>query len=70
MANEVSKIYNDIAELLNVARAKAYHTVNTIMVETYWKIGQRIIEEEKLIKNFINKVYNRVVSLVKEAQVD
>ena len=32
MANEVSKIYNDIAELLNVARAKAYHTVNSIMV--------------------------------------
>ena len=47
MANEVSKIYNDIAELLNVARAKAYHTVNSIMVETYWKIGQRIVEEEQ-----------------------
>ena len=47
MANEVSKIYNDIAELLNIARAKAYHTVNSIMVETYWKIGQRIVEEEQ-----------------------
>ena len=47
MSNEVSKIYNDIAELLNIARAKAYHTVNSIMVETYWKIGQRIVEEEQ-----------------------
>ena len=47
MANEVSKIYSDIAELLNIARAKAYHTVNSIMVETYWKIGQRIVEEEQ-----------------------
>ena len=47
MANEISKIYTDIAELLNVARAKAYHTVNSIMVETYWKIGQRIVEEEQ-----------------------
>lgn len=47
MANEISKIYNDIAELLNIARAKAYHTVNSIMVETYWKIGQRIVEEEQ-----------------------
>lgn len=46
MKNNVSKIYSDIAELLNVARAKAYNTVNTIMVETYWKIGQRIVEEE------------------------
>ena len=33
MSNEVSKIYSDIAELLNIARAKAYHTVNSIMVE-------------------------------------
>ena len=48
MANEISKIYNDIAELLNIARAKAYHTVNSIMVETYWKIGQRIVEEEQV----------------------
>lgn len=47
MANEVSKIYSDIAGLLNVARAKAYHAVNSIMVETYWKIGQRIVEEEQ-----------------------
>lgn len=47
MANEVSKIYSDIAELLNVARVKAYHAVNSIMVETYWKIGQRIVEEEQ-----------------------
>lgn len=47
MANEVSKIYNDIAELLNVARSRAYHSVNSIMVETYWKIGQRIVEEEQ-----------------------
>ena len=47
MANEISKIYSDIAELLNVARAKAYHTVNSIMVEAYWKIGQRIVEEEQ-----------------------
>lgn len=47
MANEVYKIYNDIAELLNIARSRAYHSVNSIMVETYWKIGQRIVEEEQ-----------------------
>ena len=35
MTNEVSKIYTDITELLNVARAKTYHVVNSIMVETY-----------------------------------
>ena len=47
MTNKVLKIYTDIAELLNVARAKTYHVVNSIMVETYWKIGQRIVEEEQ-----------------------
>lgn len=47
MSNEVSKIYNDIAELLNMARSRAYHSVNSIMVETYWRIGQRIVEEEQ-----------------------
>lgn len=47
MANEVLKIYTDIAELLNFARTKAYHSVNSIMVETYWRIGQRIVEEEQ-----------------------
>ena len=47
MSQEISKIYTDIAALLNIARAKAYHTVNSIMVETYWKIGQRIVEEEQ-----------------------
>lgn len=45
MANEISKIYNDIEELLKVARSKAYHAINSIMVETYWKIGQRIVKE-------------------------
>lgn len=51
MTNEVSKIYTDIAELLNIARAKTYHVVNSIMVETYWKIGQRIVEEEQAGKS-------------------
>ncbi|MCD8024703.1 MAG: PDDEXK nuclease domain-containing protein [Candidatus Gastranaerophilales bacterium] len=47
MANGVSKIYSDIAELLKTARSKACVTVNSIMVKTYWKIGQRIVEEEQ-----------------------
>lgn len=47
MSNEILKVYTDIKELLEIARSKAYHTVNSIMVETYWKIGQRIVEEEQ-----------------------
>ena len=42
-----STFFSDIANLLTVARVKAYRAVNSIMVETYWLIGQRIVEEEQ-----------------------
>ena len=42
-----SNFYSDIIKLLNEARSKAYRTVNSLMVETYWKIGERIVEEEQ-----------------------
>lgn len=51
MKNEISKIYSDIATLLNTARSKTYHSVNSIMVETYWTIGKRIVEEEQAVKS-------------------
>lgn len=51
MKNEISKIYSDIATLLNTARSKTYHSVNSIMVETYWTIGKRIVEEEQAGKS-------------------
>ncbi len=52
MENEIEKVgsgfFEDITKLLVVARASAYRTVNSIMVETYWKIGRRIVEEEQM----------------------
>ncbi len=39
--------YNDIRTILQKARNKAYSTVNTAMVEAYWNIGKRIVEEEQ-----------------------
>lgn len=41
------KFFNDIKDILNIARAKTYSIVNSVMVETYWKIGKRIFEEEQ-----------------------
>ena len=32
---KISKIYKDIEELLIIARARSYHAVNSVMVETY-----------------------------------
>lgn len=34
-------------EILKNARQKAYTAVNSAMVEAYWKIGRRIVEEEQ-----------------------
>ncbi len=42
-----SSFVQDIKVIVGQARLKAYSAVNTAMVEAYWKIGQRIVEEEQ-----------------------
>ncbi len=47
---ELDKQKNYIAEVKQIlaqARQKAYTAVNTAMVEAYWLIGKRIVEEEQ-----------------------
>ncbi len=44
---EITTFHTDITLILQNARDKAYSTVNTVMVEAYWLIGQRIVEEEQ-----------------------
>lgn len=39
--------FADIACILQSGRASAYRAVNTAMVQTYWHMGQRIVEEEQ-----------------------
>jgi predicted nuclease of restriction endonuclease-like (RecB) superfamily len=39
--------YNDIRSILQQARNKAYSAVNYAMVEAYWSIGKRIVDEEQ-----------------------
>jgi hypothetical protein len=41
----------DIKQIIISARAKAYTAVNSAMLEAYWLIGKRIIEEEQHGKN-------------------
>lgn len=43
----LTPIYADIKIILEHARSKARSAVNAAMVEAYWQIGQRIIEEEQ-----------------------
>jgi len=47
MNNIARNFYSDIREILAQARSKAYSVINTAMVEAYWLIGKRIVEEEQ-----------------------
>jgi len=40
-------VFADVAQILQAGRSQALRAVNTAMVQTYWKLGQRIVEEEQ-----------------------
>jgi len=42
-----SRLLEDVRAILQNARQKTFATVNTLMVEAYWLIGQRIVQEEQ-----------------------
>ena len=44
---QTTQYITDIKQIITSARAKAYTAVNTAMVEAYWLIGKRIVEEEQ-----------------------
>jgi len=47
MANLDKSFFTDIRQIIEQARRKAYSAVNFAMVEAYWHIGKRIVEEEQ-----------------------
>ena len=49
MINDLSttSFYSDIRQILEASRQKVYTAVNSAMVEAYWQIGKRIVEEEQ-----------------------
>ncbi|MFT4062989.1 MAG: DUF1016 N-terminal domain-containing protein [Edaphocola sp.] len=48
MSLQKPEIYiSEIKAILEKARQKAYQAVNSAMVEAYWLIGKRIVEEEQ-----------------------
>lgn len=46
-SDAASKVYQNIAAILETARANAYRAVNDVMVQAYWEIGRVIVEEEQ-----------------------
>jgi predicted nuclease of restriction endonuclease-like (RecB) superfamily len=51
LTNSDNIFYNDIRAILNEARNKTYRFINSAMVETYWQIGKRIVEQEQQGEN-------------------
>lgn len=45
--NSLTAFYADVKQILEQARGKARSAVNAAMVEAYWLIGRRIVEEEQ-----------------------
>ena len=70
MATNIVKtsFYNEIRHILHVARNKAYSAVNTAMVEAYWMIGKRIVEEEQLGEKRAGYGQELIKNLSKELQ--
>ncbi|MFN3665957.1 MAG: YhcG family protein [Sediminibacterium sp.] len=46
-----TRFFTEVSALLEQGRNKAYRSVNAIMVETYWQMGKRIVEEEQKGQN-------------------
>lgn len=44
---ELTVFYSDIRQILQNARSRAYSEINRAMVEAYWLICKRIVEEEQ-----------------------
>lgn len=40
-------LYQDVCSIIDHGREKAYNAVSQQMIETYWNIGRRIVEEEQ-----------------------
>lgn len=45
--SELTSFHADIKVILEQARSQARSAVNSAMVEAYWLIGQRIVQEEQ-----------------------
>ena len=43
----MNPLFSAIALIINQARKRATTTVNVVLLETYWQIGQLITEDER-----------------------
>jgi predicted nuclease of restriction endonuclease-like (RecB) superfamily len=72
MKKEIAKtnLYEDIKDILAEARNKVYKAVNFTMVEAYWNIGKRIVEEEQKGKKRAGYGKHLIIELAKRLTID
>jgi len=46
-----SKFVDEVKQIITDGRKQAYNSINAVMIETYWNIGKRIVEQEQNGKN-------------------
>jgi len=68
--NELDDFYSSIRTILSQARRKAYGAVNFAMVEAYWQIGKRIVEEEQKGRERAGYGENLIKELSKNLSAD
>ena len=66
MMSEISNFIVEIKTLLNQARNKVYKSVNSIMTQTYFEIGKRIVQEEQRGKSRADYGKNLLKNLSQE----
>jgi hypothetical protein len=59
LTNPENAFFREVREILAEARRKAATSVNFIMVEAYWRIGARIVEQEQ--KGEARAAYGQVI---------
>lgn len=42
-----SNLFHDVQDIVEAGKSAAYQSVNAAMLMTYWKIGERIVQEEQ-----------------------
>ncbi|CAA6680080.1 Unannotated [Lentimonas sp. CC4] len=45
--SDANEFFSEVKEILQRARGQAVKTINSVMVEAYWSIGERIVKEEQ-----------------------
>ena len=49
LANDLTntRLYNDVCSIIEQGRKEAYASVNHKLIESFWILGRRIVEEEQ-----------------------